>query len=139
MMRAVCLHGQRGQGAKTALYRDCRGTHWIWKKTSRVRRIHVTEAVPRSACPTAWLFDPAYTPDVARLTVECGIWPLKEAINGEPVYTYVPKLSSVEDYLKPQGRFRHLFEQTVQTEAISHIQALVSTYWQEAKNTGTAS
>jgi pyruvate ferredoxin oxidoreductase beta subunit len=55
------------------------------------------------------------------------------------VHTYLPKLSPVEDYLKFQGRFRHLFEPTVQTEAIAHIQARVNAYWRDAKKTGTAS
>jgi pyruvate ferredoxin oxidoreductase beta subunit len=82
-----------------------------------------------SACPTGWLFDPAYTPDVARLAVECGLWPLKEAINGEVVHTYRPKLSPVEEYLKLQGRFRHLFEPVLQKDAIAHIQSTVKAYW----------
>ena len=82
-----------------------------------------------AACPTGWLFDPTYTPDVARLAVECGLWPLKEAINGEVVHTFIPKLQPVEDYLKLQGRFRHLFEPTVQRDAIAHIQKGVDVYW----------
>jgi len=82
-----------------------------------------------AACPTGWLFDPTYTPDVARLAVECGLWPLKEAINGEVVHTFIPKLQPVEDYLKLQGRFRHLFEPTVQRDAIAHIQKGVDIYW----------
>lgn len=84
-----------------------------------------------AACPTGWLFDPAYTPDVARLAVECGLWPLKEAINGTVVHTYRPKLQPVEDYLKLQGRFRHLFEPTVQTDVIAHIQGRVNAYWEQ--------
>lgn len=82
-----------------------------------------------AACPTGWLFDPAYTPDVARLAVECGVWPLKEAIHGKVAHTYKPKLQPVEDYLKLQGRFRHLFEPTRQEEAIRHIQERVTAYW----------
>ncbi len=35
-----------------------------------------------SACPTGWLYDPGETPEVAKLAVETGLWPLKEAING---------------------------------------------------------
>ena len=50
------------------------------------------------------------------------LWPLKEAINGVVAHTYVPKLSPVEEYLKLQGRFRHLFEPIVRKEAIAHIQ-----------------
>ena len=80
-----------------------------------------------------WLFDQVYTPDVARLAVECGLWPLKEAINGEVVHTYMPKLQTVEDYLKLQGRFQHLFEPAVQTEAIAHIQEGVNVYWEQVK------
>jgi pyruvate ferredoxin oxidoreductase beta subunit len=86
-----------------------------------------------AACPTGWLFDPAYTPDVARLAVECGIWPLKEAIDGEVTHTYVPKRKPVEEYLKLQGRFRHLFEPTRQEDAIRHIQERVDVYWREVK------
>jgi len=88
-----------------------------------------------AACPTGWLFDPAYTPDVAILAVECGLWPLKEAINGEVVHTYIPKLQPVEDYLKLQGRFRHLFEPTVQCDAIAHIQKGVDVYWAQVNKT----
>jgi pyruvate ferredoxin oxidoreductase beta subunit len=86
-----------------------------------------------AACPTGWMFDPAYTPDVARLAVECGLWPLKEAVDGKVVHTYLPKLSPVDDYLKLQGRFRHLFEPTVQADAIGHIQHRVTAYWEQVK------
>lgn len=92
-----------------------------------------------SACPTGWLYDPGETPDVAKLAVEAGLWPLKEAINGAVTHTYIPKRKPVEECLKLQGRFRHLFEPSVQTEAIAHIQSRVNAYWQEAKKTGTAS
>lgn len=85
-----------------------------------------------AACPTGWHFDPAQTPEVAKLAVETGLWPLKEAINGAVTHTYTPKRKPVEEYLKPQGRFRHLFEPTVQTEVIAHIQSRVNTYWQAA-------
>jgi pyruvate ferredoxin oxidoreductase beta subunit len=86
-----------------------------------------------AACPTGWLFDPAQTPTVASLAVECGVWPLKEAVDGVVVHTYMPKLHPVEEYLKLQGRFRHLFEPTVQKEAIAHIQAKVNAYWERVR------
>ena len=92
-----------------------------------------------AACPTGWHFDPAQTPEVAKLAVETGLWPLKEAIHGKVTHTYVPKRKPVEEYLKPQGRFRHLFEPTRQDEAIRHIQERVDAYWQEAKKTENAS
>jgi len=86
-----------------------------------------------SACPTGWQYDPGATPEVARLAVETGLWPLKEAINGEVTHSYVPKRKPVEEYLKLQGRFRHLFEPTRQDEAIRHIQDRVDAYWSRAK------
>ena len=84
-----------------------------------------------AACPTGWHFDPAQTPEVAKLAVETGLWPLKEAIKGEVTHTYIPKRKPVEDYLKSQGRFRHLFEPTVQTESVTHIQGRVNAYWEQ--------
>jgi pyruvate ferredoxin oxidoreductase beta subunit len=45
----------------------------------------------------------------------------------------MPKLSPVEDYLKLQGRFQHLFEPMVQAEAIAHIQGGVNAYWEQVK------
>jgi len=84
-----------------------------------------------SACPTGWGYDPAQTTEVARLAVETGLWPLKEAINGQVVHTYVPKRRPVEEYLRLQGRFHHLFEPTRQEEAIRHIQGRVTAYWEQ--------
>jgi pyruvate ferredoxin oxidoreductase beta subunit len=47
---------------------------------------------------------------MARLAVETGVFPLYEVENGK--YKLSPdnpkKLRPIEDYLKPQGRFRHL-------------------------------
>jgi pyruvate ferredoxin oxidoreductase beta subunit len=86
-----------------------------------------------AACPTGWHFDPSQTPEVAKLAVETGLWPLKEAIHGEVTHTNIPKRKPVEEYLKSQGRFRHLFEPTVQTEAIAHIQGRVNAYWEQVK------
>lgn len=84
-----------------------------------------------SACLTGWLYDPGETPEVAKLAVETGLWPLKEAIHGAVTHTYVPKRKPVEEYLTLQGRFRHLFEPIKQDEAIRHIQERVDVYWKQ--------
>jgi len=89
-----------------------------------------------SACPTGWLYDPGETPEVAKLAVETGLWPLKEAINGDVVHTYIPKRKPVDEYLKRQGRFRHLFEPVVQKETIDHIQRRVDGYWERVRPEG---
>lgn len=85
-----------------------------------------------SACPTGWLYDPGETPEVAKLAVETGVWPLKEAISGVVTHTYIPKRKPVEEYLKLQGRFRHLFEPVRQEASIQHIQSRVDAYWAQA-------
>jgi pyruvate ferredoxin oxidoreductase beta subunit len=85
-----------------------------------------------SPCPPGWEIDPEWSIEIARLAVETGIWPLKEAIHGEVSHTYVPrKFQPVENYLKRQGRFRHLFEPKHDEETIAHIQATVISYWRQ--------
>jgi pyruvate ferredoxin oxidoreductase beta subunit len=37
----------------------------------------------------------------------------------------------VEEYLKRQGRFRHLFEPERDDKTIAHIQATVDDYWHQ--------
>ena len=58
------------------------------------------------------------------------MWPLKEAINGETRHTYIPRaLRPVEEYLKTQARFAHLFKPKKQQEIINMIQERVNEYW----------
>jgi len=81
-------------------------------------------------CPTGWDFDPQQTVDVGRLAVRTGVWPLKEYVDGELVHTRVPHpRQPVEDYLKTQGRFRHLFAPTRNDALLGEIQAQVDAYW----------
>ncbi len=63
-----------------------------------------------SVCPTGWRMDSNLTIKVGRLALETGIFPLFEVENGKYRITVdMPEpLRPVEDYLKLQGRFRHL-------------------------------
>ena len=81
-------------------------------------------------CPTGWHFDPAKTERYSKLEVDCGLFPLKKAIHGEVTHTIKKtKWRPVEDYLRDQGRFAHLFQPVEQTELIRAIQASVDRYW----------
>ena len=81
-------------------------------------------------CPTGWDFDPAQMVDVGRLAVSSGVWPLKEYVDGRVVHTKVPsRRVPVEEYLKLQGRFRHLFEPRRNERLLAEIQADVDAYW----------
>jgi len=62
-----------------------------------------------SVCPTGWRAPSDLTISLGRLAVETGMFPLYEVEDGKYRFTIKPeKLRPVEDYLKKQGRFRHL-------------------------------
>jgi pyruvate ferredoxin oxidoreductase beta subunit len=83
-----------------------------------------------SPCPTGWDYDPQETVTVGKLAVKTGIWPLKEYIDGQLVHTRIPReRKPVEEYLKLQGRYKHLFEPERNEQLISEIQNKVDRYW----------
>ncbi len=85
-------------------------------------------------CPPGWAIDPSYTVRISKLAVDTGIWALKEAVYGDVKHTVVPgKFKPVEDYLKEQGRFAHLFEPVRQEETLKKIQEMVEEYWKRHK------
>jgi len=68
-----------------------------------------------SVCPTGWRTASERTIEIGRLAVETGIFPLYEVENGRyKLNIDKPKLKPVEEYLKPQGRFRHLLDEDIQ-------------------------
>jgi pyruvate ferredoxin oxidoreductase beta subunit len=83
-------------------------------------------------CPTGWEFDPKDSVEIGRLAVRTGMFPLKEYADGETVHTRVPRpRQPVEEYLKTQGRFRHLFEPRRDDAALAEIQRRVDGYWRQ--------
>jgi len=67
-----------------------------------------------SVCPTGWRCATDLTIRIGRLAVETAIFPLYEIENGRYKLSLdLPQLRPVQDYLKLQGRFRHLSEETV--------------------------
>jgi len=68
-----------------------------------------------SVCPTGWRMPPELSIKVGRMAVETGIFPLYEVENGRYKLTMdIEKLRPVNDYLKMQGRFRHLSEDMIE-------------------------
>ncbi|HCU53508.1 MAG TPA: pyruvate synthase [Gammaproteobacteria bacterium] len=81
-------------------------------------------------CPPGWEYDPQDSVEIGRLAVKTGVWPLKEYVDGRVVHTHVPHPRlPVEEYLKKQGRFRHLFEPARNEALLTEIQARVDAYW----------
>ncbi len=84
-----------------------------------------------SPCPRGWRHDPSMSIEVAKVAAETCYWPLYEVRNGtEWTLNYKPREKRpVTDWLKMQGRFRHLF--TPQFEhVIEELQAKVDEEWE---------
>jgi len=68
-----------------------------------------------SPCPTGWRSPTDLSVKLAKLAVETAIFPLYEVENGRyKLNVAPPKLKPVEEYLKPQGRFRHLLDKDIE-------------------------
>ncbi len=68
-----------------------------------------------SVCPTGWRSATDVSVRLGRLAVETGVFPLYEVVDGKYRLTVeVPKMRPVKDYIKPQGRFRHLRDPEVE-------------------------
>ena len=62
-------------------------------------------------CPRGWRYPAENLMEICKLAVETCVWPLYEVIEGEWRLSYEPKKKlPVEEYLRPQGRFSHLFK-----------------------------
>jgi len=66
-----------------------------------------------SPCPRGWRYPADQTIEIAKLAVLTGFWPLYEVENGKYKITYKPrkKKKPLKDFLKAQGRFKHLFRE----------------------------
>lgn len=93
-------------------------------------RLFITQA----PCPTGWHFEPRETVHIAQLAVKTGLWPLKTFQDGRIEHTKFPqpkgKRPPVEEYLRAQGRFAHLFAPQRQEDILAKIQQDVDDYWE---------
>jgi pyruvate ferredoxin oxidoreductase beta subunit len=107
----------------TATVADLRDLEYKVKKAMTfrgARYIHIL--VP---CPLGWGCASKDTIRISRLAKETGMFPVFEAENGELTNsTKIRRLLPVEEYLRPQKRFAHLFGKTPAIETIARLQAL---------------
>jgi len=81
-------------------------------------------------CPRGWRTPSAQTIEIAKLAVQTGFWPLYEVEDG--VWRQTVKVINrkpVEEFLKPQGRFKHLFKPE-NAALLAEIQADVDRVWE---------
>lgn len=85
-------------------------------------------------CPRGWRYDSAEIMDICKAAVETCVWPLYEYEDGKWTLSYRPKTKlPVEDYLRLQGRFKHLFR-SGNEKLIGEIQEEVDARWEELLN-----
>ena len=79
-------------------------------------------------CVPGWNIDPSQTIKIGKLAAQTGLYPLLEYENGQ--LTNVSKIPQpqikVEEYLKLQGRFKHLFKDQKGEDQIDYIQKLAN-------------
>ncbi|MBR0597420.1 thiamine pyrophosphate-dependent enzyme [Sinanaerobacter chloroacetimidivorans] len=64
-----------------------------------------------SPCPRGWRYDPENLAEICKAAVDTCVWPLYEIEYGVWKLNYEPKKKlPVEEFLKLQGRFKHMFK-----------------------------
>jgi len=82
-------------------------------------------------CPTGWHMDPSQGLIIAQKAVDSCVWPLYEVENGVTKITFFPKKKiPVIEWVKGQGRFRHLLEPQ-NKPLVEKIQEEVDRRWQQ--------
>jgi pyruvate ferredoxin oxidoreductase beta subunit len=82
-------------------------------------------------CTVGWHFDPAIGMELAKEAVENNFWPLFEVENGVYTINHKPKeRAPVVDWMKKQGRFKHLFKPGNEHLLVAS-QATVDSEWQK--------
>lgn len=82
-------------------------------------------------CPRGWRYPTEDIMEICKLGVETCYWPLFEVEHGKWILNYEPKKKlPIEDFLRPQGRFKHLFQKGNE-HLIEQFQAEVDRRWEE--------
>ena len=100
----------------------------LYKKLVKAKEIRGFKFIHILApCPPGWKARPEDTVKLARLAVQTGIFPVYEVENGKYAQTMkTPTRKPVLEYLKLQGRFKHLKE-----EDVAAIQQIVDVRYAE--------
>ncbi len=82
-------------------------------------------------CPLGWRHPPSETVKLSKLAADTRYWPIYEFENGRYKINYKPqKRVPIEEFLKPQGRFRHLFNTPEGGRVIAELQRYVDEQWE---------
>ena len=82
-------------------------------------------------CPRGWRYETEDLAEMCRLAVDTRVWPMYEIVEGEWHLTYEPKKPlPVEEFLKRQGRFAHMFKKGNEW-MIDETQKYVDQQWEK--------
>ncbi len=82
-------------------------------------------------CPRGWRYEPDDTIEILKLAADTCFWPLFEVENGKWRVTYKPKeIKPVSEFIKKQGRFRHL-NSPQNKQILEELQQRVTLEWEE--------
>ena len=82
-------------------------------------------------CPRGWRTPNAKSMEISKIASNTCFWPLFEVEDGEWKLNYKPnEKEPIENWLKPQGRFKHLFKEE-NKEIIEQIQEYVDKRWEK--------
>jgi len=82
-------------------------------------------------CPRGWRYETSEIMKICQLGIDTCYWPMFEVENGVWRLTYEPKKKlPIEDFLREQGRFKHLFKPGNE-HLIEEFQAEVDRRWED--------
>ncbi len=82
-------------------------------------------------CPRGWAYPTENLMEINKLAVETCYWPLYEVVDGVYHITYKPaKKLPIEEFLKPQKRFAHMFKEGNEW-MIEEFQKAVDKQWED--------
>jgi len=111
----------------------------LYKKIKKAKNIKGPKYIEiLCPCPPGWRFGMEKTVDMGILAVETGTWALYENENDVMTFNGKSKLllekkierKPVEEWIKLQGRFRHLFKPTKDVKKIKEIEDHTDRMWE---------
>ncbi len=108
--------------------------HWkdLYEKSEKAFKVDGPALLNVLAvCPRGWRTNTPEGMEITRLAVETCVWPMFEVVEGKWRLTYKPrKKLPVEDFLKRQGRFKHMFKPGNE-HLIEEFQQAVDKRWEQ--------
>jgi pyruvate ferredoxin oxidoreductase beta subunit len=111
----------------------------LYKKIVKAKSIKGPKYIEIMApCPPGWRFGMERTVEMGTLSVETGAWALYEYENEEVKFNGISKLllnqkikpKPIEEWIKLQGRFRHLFIPKKDVKKLKEIQDHTNRVWE---------